>query len=81
MAPDSPHESILEFLNSAKRSRRAGDTQQAADTRCVCGSPMTRQKTTFFYDGRSWRVFFRVCLRCHPAKNVPTSDVPMTYDA
>ncbi len=24
MAPDSPHESILEFLNSAKRSRRAG---------------------------------------------------------
>jgi len=70
MAPDSQHESILEFLNSAKPSRRAGDT------RCACGSPMTRQQTTFFHDGRRWRVFFRVCLRCHPAK-----DVPITYDA
>jgi hypothetical protein len=75
MAPDAGRESILEFLNSDKRSRRE------EDTRCACGSTMTRQKTTFFYNGRRWRVFFRVCLRCHPAKNVPTSDVPISYDA
>jgi hypothetical protein len=75
MAPDSPHESILEFLNSAKLSRRV------SPTRCACGSPMTKQKVTFFYDGQSWKVTFRVCLRCHPTKNVSSSDVPISYDA
>jgi hypothetical protein len=70
MAPDFQHESILEFPNPTKRSRRAGET------RCGCGSPMTKQKTTFFYDGRRWKVTFRVCLKCYPTLNVP-----ITYDA
>lgn len=75
MAPDSLHESILEFLNSANPSRRS------EDTRCACGSATTLQKTTFFFDGQSWKLIFRVCLKCHPAKHVPTSDVPVSYDA
>jgi hypothetical protein len=75
MAPDSVHESILEFLNSAKLSRRA------RDSRCACGSRMTRQKTTFFYDGQSWKVILPVCLKCRPAPDVPISDVPILYDA
>jgi|HubBroStandDraft_2_1064218.scaffolds.fasta_scaffold61475_2 hypothetical protein len=41
MAPDSVRESILEFLNSSKPSRRAGDT------RCPCGSRMTREDNVF----------------------------------
>jgi hypothetical protein len=68
MAPDSVNESILEFLNSAKPSRRAGDTR-----RCACGSTMTRQNTTFFYNGQSWGVILRVCPKCHPAAHVPIS--------
>jgi hypothetical protein len=75
MAPDSARESILEFLNCVKPSRRA------RDTRCPCGSTMTRQNTTFFYDGQSWGVILRVCLKCHPAPDVPISDDPTSYDA
>jgi hypothetical protein len=70
MTPDSTHESILKFLNSAKPFRGA------KDTRCSCGSTMTRQNTTFFYNGQSWGVILRVCLKCHPATHSPTS-----YDA
>jgi hypothetical protein len=69
MAPDSAHESILEFLNSAKSS-------PTRNTRCPCGSTMTRQNTTFFYNGQSWGVILRVYLKCHPAPHVPIS-----YDA
>jgi hypothetical protein len=75
MAPDSVRESILEFLNSVKPSRRA------RDTRCACGSTKTPQNTTFFYNGQSEGVILRVCPRCHPAKDIPTSDVPISYDA
>jgi len=75
MVPNSARESILEFLDSAKPSRRAGDT------RCACGSRTTRQNTTFFYDGQSWEVILRVCLKCHPATNLPFSDVFISYDA
>ena len=71
MAPDSVRESILEFLNSVKPSRRARDTRRRA-----CGSTMTPQKTTFFYNGQSWGVILRVGLKCHPAP-----DVPASYDA
>jgi hypothetical protein len=67
MAPDSVHESILEFLNSAEPSRRA------RNTRCACGSTMTPRNTTFFYNGQSWGVILRVCLKCHPAPHVPIS--------
>jgi hypothetical protein len=70
MAPDSVRESILEFLNSVKPSRRA------RDTRCACGSTMTPRNTTFFYNGQSWEVILSVCLKCHPAP-----DVPVSYDA
>jgi hypothetical protein len=70
MAPGSQHESILKFLNSAESSRRAGDT------RCACGSTMTKQKTTFFYNGQSWEVIFRICRKCHPAPRFQIS-----YDA
>jgi hypothetical protein len=66
MAPDSAHESILEFLNSAKPST-------TRNTRCPCGSPMTRQNTTFFHNGQSWGVILRVCPKCHPAAHVPIS--------
>jgi hypothetical protein len=75
MAPDSLHESILEFLNSAKSSRRAGDT------RCACGSTMTPENATFFCDGQSWKVILPLCLQCHPAPRVPILDVPISYDA
>ncbi len=75
MAPDTLHESILEFLNSAETSRRS------VDTRCACGSVTIQQNTTFFFKGQSWKVILRVCLKCHPAKHVPTSDVPTSYDA
>jgi hypothetical protein len=78
MAPDSPHESILEFLNSAKSSRRAGDYRY---TRCACGATMTTQNTTFFYDGQSWKVILPICLKCYPVPDVPISDVPIWYDA
>jgi hypothetical protein len=67
MVHDSVHKSISKFLNSAKASRRAGDT------RCACGSTMTPQYTTFFYDKQSWEVIFRVCLKCHPETHVPIS--------
>ena len=75
MAPDSVHESILEFLKSAKSSRRAGDTRC-----CACGSATTPQNITFFFDSQSWQVILRVCLKCHPAPCPPISDVPI-YDA
>ena len=75
MAPDSAHESVLEFLNSPKSSRRAGDA------RCfACGSTLTPRSTTFFYGGQSWEVILRVCIKCHPAPHVST-DVPTSYDA
>jgi hypothetical protein len=66
MAPDSVNESILKFLNSDDPSRRR-------NTRCPCGSIMTRQNTTFFYNGQSWEVILRVCLKCHPAPHVRIS--------
>jgi hypothetical protein len=75
MAPDSLHESILEFLNSAKPSRRVGDT------RCACGWTLTSQNATFFYDGQSWKVVLPICLKCHTAPHVPISDFPIPYDA
>jgi hypothetical protein len=69
MAPDSARESILEFLSSAKSS-------PTRNNRCACGSTMARQNTTFFYNGQSWEVILSVCLKCHPAP-----DVPVSYDA
>ncbi len=70
MSPETLHESILEFLKSSKVSRRSGGTH------CACGSTITRQNTTFFYDGQSWKVILPVCLKCHP-----TPRAPISYDA
>jgi hypothetical protein len=65
MAPETLHESILEFLNSASSPKKTVAT-------CDCGAAMEYQKITFFYDGKSWEVVLLVCFRCHPVSPVTT---------
>jgi hypothetical protein len=67
MGPETVHQSIIEFLNSAR-------TNKATTTRCCCGAIMKEQTTTFFYDGQSWEVQLPICPDCRPAPRAPRHD-------
>jgi len=51
------HQSIVEFLDSSSAPPRRVD-------RCACGAVMEHRETTFFYEGREWKIELPVCLKC-----------------
>jgi len=53
------HQSIVEFLDSASVLPKRVE-------RCDCGSVMEYRETTFFYEGREWKINLPVCLKCAP---------------
>lgn len=58
------HQSIVEFLDSSSAP------PQRVEQRCACGAVMERRETTFFYEGREWKVELPVCLKCAPSRHL-----------
>ena len=65
---NTQHQSIADFLNSAKSASFATDNSACES----CGSDVEYRPFAFFYLGQSWEVCLPVCANCNPSTPLQT---------
>ena len=60
--PESPHETIIKFLESAKTTKLVACPD--------CLSPIAYRDTEFFFEGQTWKIPLPFCPMCVAASGL-----------